>query len=247
MRNMIIGASALALASVSAPAFAEEAAGPVAISGTVGLTTDYRFRGVSQSNKDFALQGSLTVAHETGIYASFWGSSIDNMVVNGRGNQEYDLTVGINKEIAGFTLGGGATYYFYPNNNGGPSNDFIEPFVSASRVIGPVTAKGTLNWAPKQAAIGNASNLYGSFELSGQVPSTPVTLNAKLGGNFSKLSFLSYGKRYMDWSIGATVPYKNVTFGVAYVDTNFKNAGAQTFGNNTYAKAGVLGSITASF
>ena len=171
----------------------------------------------------------------------------DNMVVNGRGNQEYDLTVGINKEIAGFTLGGGATYYFYPNNNGGPSNDFIEPFVSASRVIGPVTAKGTLNWAPKQAAIGNASNLYGSFELSGQVPSTPVTLNAKLGGNFSKLSFLSYGKRYMDWSIGATVPYKNVTFGVAYVDTNFKNAGAQTFDNNTYAKAGVLGSITASF
>jgi uncharacterized protein (TIGR02001 family) len=40
------------------------------------VVSDYRFRGISQTDKDFAVQGGLTVSHESGLYASVWGSSV---------------------------------------------------------------------------------------------------------------------------------------------------------------------------
>src|SRR3990170_7375763 len=71
----ILAGSALA----SAPAFAqdeEEAAPAITISGNVALTTDYRFRGVSLSAGDIALQGGIDVVHESGFYVGTWASSI---------------------------------------------------------------------------------------------------------------------------------------------------------------------------
>jgi len=47
------------------------------ISGTITLTSDYDFRGFSQSATDVAIQGSIDYAHDSGFYASAWGSSLD--------------------------------------------------------------------------------------------------------------------------------------------------------------------------
>lgn len=48
-----------------------------AITGDVTATTDYMFRGVSQTMSGAALQGSLGVAHDTGLVAWVWASNID--------------------------------------------------------------------------------------------------------------------------------------------------------------------------
>lgn len=46
-------------------------------SGTISLTSDYDYRGFSQTADDPAVQGSLDYAHDSGFYASVWGSSLD--------------------------------------------------------------------------------------------------------------------------------------------------------------------------
>ena len=72
-----LSTGALGLALISAPAFAqEEPAGPVTVTGSVGLVSDYRFRGVSQSDRGMAIQGGLTATHESGVYVGTWGSNL---------------------------------------------------------------------------------------------------------------------------------------------------------------------------
>ena len=44
--------------------------------GNVSLTTDYRFRGVSLSGGDPAIQGGITATHDSGFYVGAWSSSI---------------------------------------------------------------------------------------------------------------------------------------------------------------------------
>src|SRR3712207_6564043 len=98
MRTLFLGATAAAVASLTAPASAESLPAGLDISGTVGLVSDYRFRGVTLSNGDPALQGGLTLAHDSGFYVGTWGSSIDSGELYG--STEVDLFGGWSGEIA---------------------------------------------------------------------------------------------------------------------------------------------------
>jgi hypothetical protein len=71
LATALAGAS-LALASA---AQAQDTAppSPITISGSAAVVTDYRLRGVSQSNNGFALQAGVTIAHESGFYVGTWG------------------------------------------------------------------------------------------------------------------------------------------------------------------------------
>jgi len=244
MRFTILGMSALALAAVSAPAFAQdEPASPITVSGGATVVTDYRFRGISQSDKRFALQGSITVAHESGFYLSTWGSSIDDYVANG-GDQEIDFIGGYSKTFGAATVDVGVLYYYYPGS-GGANTDFIEPYASVKGTFGPITAKVGAAYAPKANALsiggGKEDNLYVYTDLSGAAG--PVSLIGHLGYSNGP-SYLTIGDNYLDWSIGASYSWNSLTFGVTYVDTN--KAAFSPSGRNI-AKAGVVGSIGVSF
>ena len=70
--------SVIALAAAT-PAIAQDTAevqSAFTINGTATVVTDYRFRGISQTDKNAAIQGSITVTHESGLYATVWGSSV---------------------------------------------------------------------------------------------------------------------------------------------------------------------------
>src|ERR1700761_3386072 len=112
MRTTLVGLSILAATAVAAPALADDApAAPAAptseftINGSATLVSDYRFRGVSQTDKRFAVQGGFSVSHASGFYVSVWGSSIDDYVANGR-DQEIDLIAGYKTTVSGPTLDG---------------------------------------------------------------------------------------------------------------------------------------------
>jgi uncharacterized protein (TIGR02001 family) len=255
MRKIILGLSAVALTAVAAPAFAEDApASSITISGGAALVSDYRFRGISQTDKEFAVQGTLSVSHTSGLYATVWGSSIDEYVA-GASDQEIDLIVGYKKTFGSTTVDGGVLYYFYPGSGDiipGYNSDFFEPYLSVSQAFGPVTAKVTANYAPKQKGTAlvhtKDDNLYAAIDLSAAIPSTPVSVSAHLGHNFMDDSFLSGGKKYTDWSIGASYAWKNLTFGVSYVDTNFaKNFFVSPLSGKDEAKAGVVGTVSVAF
>ena len=47
------------------------------LSSTIGFTNDYRYHGISQTAGDAALQGSIDIAFDNGVYAGIWGSNVD--------------------------------------------------------------------------------------------------------------------------------------------------------------------------
>ncbi len=130
---------------------------PITVSGSIGLVSDYRFRGVSQSDKEMAVQGGATITHESGFYGAFWGSNLSGWGTFGGANMELDLVAGYKRSLgSGLTVDAGLTWYMYP---GGYSNtDFAEPYVKLSGTVGPVSLLGGVAYAPKQEALGNWSN-----------------------------------------------------------------------------------------
>lgn len=249
MRTSFAPVLGLLLLSAAAPALAQDEPKTFTVSGGATLVTDYRFRGISQTDKDFAIQGTFTVAHESGIYASVWGSSIDDYVAAG-GDQEVDLIVGFKKTFGGTTIDVGGLYYYFPGSSKivpGTNSDFLELYGSVSQGFGPVTGKVMVAYAPKSAALdiglGKEDNFYGNVSLSGGIPDTGVSLSAGIGRTFTR-SFLSGGIKYTDWNVGATYTTGPLTFGITYVDTN--KAGFSPSGKNIY-KGGVVGSIGVAF
>src|SRR5450830_1485608 len=110
--------SAMAQDAVAAPA-AADAVPDNAVSYNVALSSDYRYRGVSQSRLNPAVSGGADYTHNpTGLYVGTWLSSI-KWIKDGGGdtNLEWDVYGGKRGEISkDFTYDVGGLYYFYPSN-----------------------------------------------------------------------------------------------------------------------------------
>lgn len=242
----------LALVLSATPALAQEDSSAITVSGSATVVTDYRFRGISQTDKDFAVQGGITVSHESGVYVGVWGSSVDDYIAAGA-DQEIDLIAGYKRTIGGTTIDLGGLYYYYPGSSKiipGTNSDFLELYTSVSQTIGPVSAKLAAYYAPKQAALtlgaGKEDNFYMNFGLSGAIPDTGVSLSAGIGRTFTT-SFLSGGSKYTDWSLGASYTTGAVTFGVNYVDTSYAGGAILSPSGKDVAKGGIFGSIGVAF
>jgi uncharacterized protein (TIGR02001 family) len=258
-KSLLLGLSALATTTAfAAPAAAADLGGGFSVNGGATLVSDYRFRGISQSFKNIALQGSISVSHKSGFYATVWGSTIDDYIAFG-GDEELDLILGYKHDFGGTVVDAGVLYYYYPGSSqifSGINSDFFEPYVSVAHTFGPVTAKLTANYAPKQKALAwvhsKDDNLYLAGDLTVAIPNTPVSLTGHLGHTWGP-SYLSGGfDDYTDWSLGASVTKGPVTVGVAYVDTNKKlTTCSNPFSGCTHVKdimkAGVVGSIGVAF
>ena len=222
MRTSMKGLMALALFSVSAPAFAQDAAetdppSEFTVTGGVTIVSDYRFRGISFSAEDPAIQGTFNVNHSSGLYVGVWGSSIDDTPVYG--HTEIDIYAGYTTEVASGTIVDvGLLYYYYPNGSDAFGNsDYFEPYASIKTTIGPVTAKLGAAYAFDQSALAG-DNIYVFTDLTAGIPDTPVTLAAHLGYSDGSLS---PGGNYFDWSVGADVALgSGLTAGVRYIDTD---------------------------
>ena len=111
-KSTVLGLSAILLASTAVPAFAQEAesSSGITVSGNAAVTSDYRFRGVSFSDGDIAIQGGIDVAHESGFYIGTWGSSIEDSATFG--HTELDVYGGWSGEVAsGITFDVGLLEY----------------------------------------------------------------------------------------------------------------------------------------
>ncbi|HWJ70166.1 MAG TPA: TorF family putative porin [Sphingobium sp.] len=224
MRKSITGLSAFAFLMAAAPALAQDdgGIGPVAIHGSAGLVSDYRFRGFSQTSQDPAVQGGVTVATTSGVYAGVWGSSVN--FPNSNLGSEIDLFAGYTTKIAeGVTLDAGLLYYLYPKHKaltGRVATDFFEPYVNLTGAIGPLSLKVGANYAWDQDALGGNSAIYLHAEPSYALSGTPFGVNGHLGYARSDSFLGGVNGKVWDWSLGATATYKKLTFGIAYVDTD---------------------------
>ena len=128
MKTIQKTAIALAASSVLATtAFAQTApAAPAApevspVTANVTITNDYRYRGITQTNYQPAIQGGFDYAHESGLYIGNWNSTI-NWVGNTTSGSvsapiEMDFYGGFKKELIapGFASDFGVLQYFYPS------------------------------------------------------------------------------------------------------------------------------------
>lgn len=201
------------------------------VSANVAMVSDYRFRGVSLSDEDFALQGGLDYAHESGFYVGAWSSSLASS--NAFGELELDLYAGYAGEIEGISFDIGGLLYAFPTGDHSAQTDYFEAYASVGVDLGVASATVGLAYAFSNDATSNQDNVYIYADVEGEIPDTPVTLTAHLGFEDG-----AFGNNKLDWSLGASVSYSNLDFGVAYVDTD-------QAGNNF--DAAVIFSIGASF
>lgn len=145
MLNKIVlpAAVSAALLTAAGVAQAEEPSVPAedvgtTISANVTLVSDYKFRGVSQSNQDGALQGGFDIEFSPGFYVGTWGSTV-NFDTNGEdggccnGSMELDYYAGWANTIGDTEIGidVGYIYYSYPGDNDTDA-DYQELYVSSS-------------------------------------------------------------------------------------------------------------------
>ena len=218
----------LALSFVPAAASAQGVpSGPFSVSGGINVVSDYRFRGISQSEEKVELQSTVTVSHISGLYAGAWGSGLPDSPRYGQ--YELDLYGGYATEIApGTSIDLGATYYVYPGNRdrAGPS-DYVEAAGRLSHDLGPVSATAMLAYAPKQKSLDDDDNLYLNLDLSSGIPNSPVTLTASVGYTDGALGAAATNGHYVDWSLGARIVHGPVTLSARYVDTDIRKSGVK--------------------
>lgn len=244
MRKSIFKLAAVSVAisaiAVSAPVFAqdeaaaatEEAEGPITITGGVTAVSDYRFRGTSLSDKDFAIQPTITIKHESGLYAGVWAS---NLAENIGDDVEIDLYAGFSggEEL---TYDIGATYYVYP---GVSSFNYVEVTGKLGSTIGPATVGVQLSYVPEQDNTGDNDNIYYGTNATIALPDSPISIVGSIGiedGAFTA------GDEKVDWSLGLTAAVAGFTVGASYVDTNRRSVFA--FKDST---AGVVFSLSYFF
>ena len=213
------------------------AAAQAEISANVALTSDYKFRGVSQTDAQMALQGGFDFSHESGFYAGTWASNVDSRFFSGDGQAdpqlEVDLYAGFSGESDGIGYDVGVLRYVYP---GYDDSDTTELYVGGS--YGPVSA--TLYYSNELNFIGvDESAWYLNVGAEMEV-AEGVSLSASVGYSWGD-AWETLGKAsgtsedaYFDYSIGVSGSAAGVDLSLAFVGAD--DNGKDIFGGNPAEK-----------
>jgi uncharacterized protein (TIGR02001 family) len=176
------------------------------VTGNLGLTSDYRFRGISQSQNAPAVQGGVDYAHSSGFYIGNWNSSVSSQVYTNGSGVESDVYAGWKKDIyKGLTLDVGSYNYFYPrattSAKTGSNFDTYEGYVGLG--YGPVAVK-------YNRTLGNG--YFGTANAQGTAY-YQADVNYPIAG--SKISLLAHAGK-TNVANSSTLDYNDYNFGVGY-------------------------------
>lgn len=214
-------AKALLASSMLFTAAHATAAEPVTVSGSAAFTSDYLFRGVSQTGNNAAVQAGMTAAHESGAYISIWGSSVGftDAGFGVDGGLEIDTLVGFSGKAGEVGYDVGVMHYGYPSNDGALGYDEVYASVST------MGFKVGLNYSPDYFAQSDTfMYLYAGYstEVSG------ITLSGNLGMNkfdsnammTKALGTTGTDDSYMDYKLAASTAVSGVTVEGAYIGSD---------------------------
>ena len=201
------------------------------VTGNLGLTSDYRFRGISQSQNAPAVQGGVDYAHSSGLYVGNWNSSVSSQLYTNGSGVESDLYAGYKKDIyKGITVDVGSYNYFYPRATtaGTGSNfDTYEGYVGLG--YGPVSAKYSQTLGNGYFGTTNAKN---SNYIQADLAQSFEPVSAKL----KDLSFLAH---YGHTSVAnhSTLSYNDYNFGLGYALPKDWTLSAKYYTNTSLSSA----------
>ncbi len=189
------------------------------ISANVTFATDYRFRGISQTSRDPAVQGGLDWAHDSGFYLGAWGSNVSFT----DGGTEFDFYGGWGTDLSeNVALDLGVIYYAYPS-------DADADYVELQANVGFYGVTVGLNYSPEYTYdTGTFFHLYGAYSMPLGDAFTldfNLGLNQFKGGNLNAFlgtdpAFSSHGKSYIDYGISGTASVAGVDLTLAYIGTD---------------------------
>lgn len=199
-------ASALALAAIASPAAAQDPE----VSFNIGATSDYVFRGVSQTQEDPALQAGFDVTSGS-WYGGVWGSTVDF----GDGTDgEIDVYAGYRSEVAGFSVDVGAIGYFYVEEPANADYGYYEAKLAASRAVGPATIGAAIYYSPDFFGIDEEA-FYTELN-AGYAVTSAVALTGAIGQQK-----LDVTEDYTTWNAGLTwTIYEGLAIDARYHDTD---------------------------
>ena len=205
------------------------------LSMNIGGTTDYVFRGISQTLEDPAVQGGVDATCGM-FYAGVWASNVDFIPGSGGPGSgdatiEVDLYAGIKPTWGPLTFDLGVIYYWYPGSenfyyNVGNIQDlnYVELKGGVSGTWNKFTLGGTVFWSPDYfAGSGSVVTLEGSaaYELPSMGPITPsisALVGTSLGddANFDA----AFGGDYVYWNAGLSLGIDKLTLDFRYWDSD---------------------------
>lgn len=243
--KLFLGAVSLAgVTSVAAPAFAQDA--PAwALTGYVAATSDYKFRGISQNERNFAPQGSLNVTGPEGFYVGAWASQVD--FTPGPGNApevELDIYGGKHTDLWGIDWNFEPYYYSYPSEPGGYNADYFEIINQLSKAFGPATLTATWAWSDNLAFNGGTGNY-----LAGTASYTILdwlSISGNLGHQWAQNAKYAGSSDYTYGDIGVTATWKGFALDLRYSGTDLSNAkcGAFWMATNHACAGNVIATLT---
>lgn len=192
-------------------------AGADGIFSSVSLTSDYRYQGVSNSDRHAAVQGNVHYFRSDGWYLGAFATEVD---FNDVGTSfEVDVYGGRNLRLDSKTeLKLDAMYTAFPDNRTpGPTYDFWQAKAALTRKDGPLTVIGLVSYVPKASyGSGDARRVEGEAQYA----ITPhLTLKAQAGRRW-----IERGADRDYWSVGAATTWKHLTLEVRHQDTNLSRA-----------------------
>jgi len=199
-------------------------------SGTATITTDYVFRGLSQTKEDPAVQASFDYKHPSGLFLGAWASNVDETI--SEGNIEIDVYGGYRGQLfENLSYDLSIIYYWYPGAGHDPDWDYVElhgglNYAFASLPLEPNVGVG-FNYSPDfYGEDGNAYYYSGtlrftlpySFGLGFELGYQDVE-GDRTTGNGRGLD-AGDGYDYLFWKIGLSKEVLGFNLDVSYYDTN---------------------------
>lgn len=192
------------------------AAAQVDLSGEAEIVSDYRYRGLSLSSGNPALQASVE-AEVAGFYLGGFGSWVPHG--GGAAGLELDATAGYRVALdARLTLDSGVAYYHYPRAR---DCDYAEASAALGWERGDTNARAGLAYAPRQPNLVDADgaggdNLYGFVAFEQAIAGTPLSLALEGGYESGVFDGAARGGK-LDWRAGVMVSRGRLYASASYV------------------------------
>ncbi|MBI1887520.1 MAG: hypothetical protein HYS19_04000 [Nitrosomonadales bacterium] len=227
------------------------------LSANIGFTTDYIFRGISQTSHNPAVQGGIDFAHAGGLYAGIWGSNvswISDFNAGVSSSLELDTYFGFRNSFAeDFSYDIGFIRYNYPASNypaGATKADTDEIYGALGYKW--IAAKYSYGLGKFLTVPGAAGTNY--IEVNASVPlgDTGITLGAHAGKQTYKgtaadaLALAGTSATYSDYKLSIAKDINGYVISLAASDTNASGFYTTPAGKNLGRSTVVL-SVTHAF
>lgn len=242
MKRLIAVAAIAGAGAIPGPVSAQAAteASAHSLSANVALVTEYRYRGIGQTNGDPAVQAGLDYEHSSGVYAGTWWTNVSWLAdadPDVSSSLETDVYAGYRGSFGEFGYDVGVLRYLYP---GSFPSGFTSPHTTELYVAG--------SWRMFTLKYSHAvTNLFG-FDDSEGAGYLELNGDFELGSGFGLLAHVGHQRipagrvggveirsrddcSYTDWALGVTKEFVGLDWKLSWIDTNAEGGTGECYRN----------------